>query len=155
MLIKYEDLILRFDEHLARVFDFIGLSRLSREEVVRRGEVAQFTVGGFDVAANNVRDGLEPQPKTIDAWKKTLSEGQCRAVERACMPLMRELGYEPLPPGPTGLKVRPMEQVLLRLDPMKNFAVVWQYARYWPAYLFHTILRTTTIRTFGLFRGGL
>lgn len=154
MLVKYEDLILHFHEHLPRLFDFIGISRLSHEEVVREGKVAQFTVGGFDVAANNVRDGLEPQPKTIEAWKRTLSEGQCREVERICMPLMRELGYQPLPPGATGLRVRAMEPIRLKLDRLGNLGVVWHYARYWPAYLFHTILRTAAIKSFGLLRRG-
>ena len=155
MLVKYEDLIQRFDEHLPRLFEFINLSPLPRDEVMRQGKVAQFTIGGFDVAANNVRDGLEPQPRTIDAWKNSLSEGQCRAVERICMPLMRELGYEPLSPGPTGLKLRTMEPVRLKLDRLKNLAVLWQYVRYWPAYLLHTILRTVAIKAFGLFRGGV
>jgi hypothetical protein len=153
LLVKYESLILHFDEHLARLFDFIGLSPLTREEVVRNGRVAQFTRGGFDVAGNNVRDGLEPQPATIDAWRRTLSERQCREVERICMPLMRELGYEPLPPGPTGLAVRAAEPVRLKLDRVKNLAVVWHYARYWPGYLFQMVLRTAAIKACGLFAG--
>ncbi len=75
-MICYEDLIRDFDDHLARLFDFLGLGQLDRAQIEAGGRVRDFKGTTFSIPANNVRNGPAPQPKSIDAWRKSLSEGR-------------------------------------------------------------------------------
>lgn len=149
LVIKYEDFILHFDQQLEAMFRFLQLPALTRADLEQRGRVRTYRNTSFDVASNNVRDGLAPQPKTIDAWRKHLSEGQVREIERRCMPLMEQMGYQPLPPGPTGLQVRPMESLHSAWSQVRNLGILFQYLRHWPYYLVHTALRTAAMRLYG------
>src|SRR3954471_19224424 len=84
LVICYEDLIRDFDNHLTRIFSFLQLEEVARADVERDGKVRNFKGTTFSIQANNVRDGMAPQTKSIDSWKKTLSEAQVREIERRC-----------------------------------------------------------------------
>ena len=149
LVVCYEQLIRDFDNHLRRVFDFLGLKRLDREVVERGGVVRNFKGTTFSIQKNNVRDGLAPQLKSIDSWRKTLSEGQVREIERRCDGMMQALGYQPLPAGPTGLKVRKHEWLWSIWSRVQNLSILGRYLRHWPYFLVHSALRTTVFALCG------
>jgi hypothetical protein len=141
LVVCYEELIRDFDNHLTRIFDFLGLERLGREVVERGGVVRNFKGTTFSIQKNNVRDGLAPQLKSIDSWRKTLSEGQVREIERRCDGMMQALGYQALPAGPTGLKVRTHEWLWSMGSRVQNLSILGRYLRHWPYFLVHSALR--------------
>jgi hypothetical protein len=140
-VVCYEDLIRDFDNHLARIFGFLGLEQLDRATVEKGGKVRDFKGTTFSIPKNNVRDGMAPQIKSIDSWKKTLSEGQVREIEARCALTMGQLGYEPLAPGPTGLKVRKLEPLYTLWSHVQNWGILVRYIWHWPNFLVHTFLR--------------
>jgi hypothetical protein len=141
LVICYEDLIRDFDNHLARIFAFLNLEQLDRATIEKGGKVRDFKGTSFSIPKNNVRDGLAPQLKSIDSWRKTLSEGQVREIERRCAQTMKQLNYEPLPPGPTGLTVRKHEPLHTAWSHVQNWGILLRYLRHWPYFLVHTALR--------------
>jgi hypothetical protein len=143
LVVCYEQLIRDFDNQLARIFDFLGLEKVERDVLERGGVVRNFKGTTFSIQKNNVRDGLAPQPKSIDSWKKSLSEGQAREIERRCEGTMHALGYQPLPPGPTGLKVRQGEWLWTLRSRLQNLSILGRYLRHWPYFLVHSVVRTT------------
>jgi hypothetical protein len=154
LVICYEDLIRDFDNHLARIFDFLQLEKLDRDAIEKGAQVRDFKGTSFSIPKNNVRAGMAPQLASIDSWKKALSEGQVREIERRCADTMKQLGYAPLPPGATGLKVRKLEPLHTLWSHVQNWGILLRYVLHWPYFLVHTAIRKSAFAGCRLLFGG-
>jgi len=149
MVERFEDLVCNFDVHVERIWRFLELPPLTRQQVIAQGKVREYRGSGFSVQENNVRDGLEPQPELLDTWKRTLTIYQIRQIEQRCAEGMAALGYEPVLPGEALRPDRPMEALRQALSPAKDLMVVGEYMLHWPIYPIHTLLRKLAIHCLG------
>lgn len=140
MLIKYEDLILSYDETLEQIFRFLSLEPINRDEVNQRGRPAFFKRSRFKM--NTIRGGLTPDPRMINSWMNVLNEQEVRYIEHTCGEGMRIMGYEPVsnPEIPLGKR--------FVVDGLKDVSIFFQYLFRWPEYLLITLIRYVVFRGF-------
>jgi len=85
--IRYEDMLGAPEEHLAQVFDWIGLS-IGAEEITATAERLAFERQGKK-GPNEFNRSATP-----GAWRENLRSDEKDALERILGPKLRELGYE-------------------------------------------------------------
>lgn len=87
-VLRFEDLLHEPAETLERL-----CARLQIDYDPRMLEVGQVN-SSHQSTAQGVRKGLRVE--AIDKWRDVLTRTEVHIMERACVPLMREFGYEPL-----------------------------------------------------------
>ncbi len=136
LIIKYEDLINNFDKLLREMFKFLSVAPISRDEVVSQGTTPRLKGSKFEIIT--VRDGLAPQRKIVDNWKKSLTQKQIQKIESFCAKGMERLGYSPISHLIDEDLICSKEEEFMFF---KDFLILLEYLHKWPSYLFHTAIR--------------
>lgn len=142
LLVKYEELIQRYEDTLARVFRFLGLPPVSIDQLVENARPVFFPGSGFEI--NTVRDGVLPDPRRIEDWQSVLRPAEIAYIESACALEMEVLGYPRLASGTNGGFA--LADALRKLQDVR---VIYRYLRYWPTYPLYTLLRKAVLAGFG------
>lgn len=140
MLVKFEDLVLSYEQTLTSVFRFLGVEPIDGEEVSRRGRPVFFKRSRF--AINTIRGDLTPDPAILQSWRRVLKPNEIAYIENACSDEMRMMGYFPVVDGVAG-KVNRMQAV-------KDVKIFFAYLRNWPEYLLMTALRKGLMQIFAV-----
>jgi hypothetical protein len=142
MIVRFEDLVSDYDRMLERIFTFLDLEPVSREDVNRDGRPVFFSRSRFGI--NTVRGGLDPDPAVTGSWRGVLTESEILRIESECAGGMALMGYE-TSSGESGRARRNLFPQGLR-----DVAIPFRYALRWPEYLFFTALRSVLLRFFAL-----
>jgi len=136
LIIQYEHFVRNFDSLLEKIFLYLGVTPIGKNEVVLRGSTPKLKGSKFQIIT--VRDGLEPHEKLIDTWKNTLTPKQILQIETACSHEMKILGY-----SPSSNLAEFKENILDKYyrEYIKDFLILLEYLHKWPHYLFHTAMR--------------
>lgn len=140
--VRFEELILNYDEMLEKIFSFLSLDPINRDDVNRLGRPVFFKRSRFRI--NTVRGDLTPDPEIIDKWREVLTPREIRYVEQTCAREMNILGYKPvsnddITPG-----------TLFVMTSLKDLTIPLRYILKWPEYLYFTALRTLIMRFFAM-----
>ncbi len=147
LLISFEELILNYDEMLDKIFSFLSLEPIDRDEVNRLGRPVFFKRSRFRI--NTVRGNLTPDPGIIDKWREVLTPQEIRYVEQTCAGEMKILGYKPVSDDDT------TPGTCFVLSGLKDLTIPIQYILKWPEYVYYTMLRTLSMRFFAMWHSFL
>jgi hypothetical protein len=144
LVLSFSELVLDFESTLTRIFEFLSLEPISKEEVNRLGKPVFFKRSRFRI--NTVRGSLEPDPSIIHSWKKYLSKREIGYIESRCAREMGILGYR------TSLKKEEEKKGLLPdFKGLLDLTIPFRYLIRWPEYLFFSAFRFSLFRLFSLF----
>lgn len=140
LLVRFEELILDYDEMLEKIFTFLSLEPINRDDVNLLGRPVFFSRSRFRI--NTVRGNLTPDPGIIDKWREVLTPREIRYIEHTCTKEMKILGYEPVPDDDTA------PDTLFVIGSLKDLTIPFRYILKWPEYLCFTALRMLIMRFF-------
>lgn len=134
--LSYEAFVSNPQAVLKEVADFLGIPAAwnVREQQARGSE----EYSGFYKSIHANLD-LPPSTERIEAWKRSMSEGEIRTTEAICGDLMEELGYVALNHHPVLDPSTVRRMKLQRLIRMPGQAA--HYLRFRPRYLTHLLWR--------------
>jgi len=135
MMIQYEDFIRNFDRQLESIFLYLGVTPISKTDVVRCGSIPNLKGSKFD--NNTVRNGLEPHEKLIDNWKNALTPEQILQIEIMCAKEMKAFGYKTIS-NTNCIEKKNLKECRAYF---KDVLIIAEYLHKWPSYLFHTLVR--------------
>ncbi len=155
LTVKYENLICDFDTTLDEIFSFLGVESYDKEKIIAADSLP------FDLVDNTVRNGMKPDVKSVDSWKKTLTKRQIKYIEEECRDAMTLMGYEFAVDAETSKRPRRdklaaaaqadeklsfIERKWLQLAAVKNIFIIITYLLNWPGYLFKALFRIASFR---------
>ena len=135
-IIKYEELILNYNDTMRRIFQFLDVRPQSAAALARN--VRWPELRGSRFRDNAMRTGLDPQPDLIDTWQRLLKPHEIDYIQRRCSRQMRLLGYDPIQ---IPLNTTPTYLNTLNPIAIKDALILFEYLKNWPQYLVHTALR--------------
>lgn len=94
IFVKYENLIIKFDEETKRIFDFLGLGRVTIKDLEMKGKPAKY-LDGSKLKNITVDKTFVPNNESLSKWKRSLTEKQVRYIEKKCKDGMKFFGYKP------------------------------------------------------------
>ena len=95
MLVRYEDVVRRIDEHVKSIGDFLGLDDPSPMRGFFESKASVHTAGH----TNSKSLQQDVFDTSIGRWAKDLDQAEVEEIEAACDPLMRQHGYVPIASG--------------------------------------------------------
>ncbi len=138
LLIKYEDLILDFDQSLEKIFNYLEIDSISRNEILSRKDISNYIIEGSKYKVTTIRDGLKPNIKNIDSWKGFLTEKQVDYIEDLCSYEMEILGYDVT--SSTGKKEKKRSQLDF-FSKTKDILYLLENLYRYPIHSLHFVLR--------------
>ncbi|WP_096367044.1 sulfotransferase family protein [Thiohalobacter thiocyanaticus] len=129
LLVKYEELICRFEETMNEILRFLQLPAVPVENLLGQAKPVFFSRSGFEI--NTVRNGVRPNPKRINDWQKILRDDEIAAIEGLCAREMSALGYDPMASRSRGFGFFWRDLA----DRISDVRIIYRYIRYWPSYL--------------------
>ena len=135
MLVKYEELVSRFEKTMGDMIQFLQLAPVPMETLQQAAKPVFFSRSGFE--NNTIRGGVRPDPRRINDWQGVLTEDEVAAIEKACGREMEVLGYEYSTSRSPGASFFWKDLV----NQLSDARIIYRYLRYWPGYLLYTILR--------------
>lgn len=148
-VVSYETMIRRPNDLMHSLFSSLGVPAHSLEDLLSRSRVVFFSRSRFPI--NTIRDGVAPDAKSIDAWKKKLSDHAIQYIEHHCLDEMAALGYQPVNKAP-GIPPGPIRRVTLWFGVTRDPWILVRYLWYWPEYPAWTLLRKIIFKASIFFR---
>lgn len=139
LLVKYEELICRFEETMNHILRFLQLPTVPVENLLQQAKPVFFSKSGFEI--NTVRNGVKPDPQRINDWQTILRDDEIAAIEGLCSREMAVLGYDPIATGVHGFGFFWRDLA----DRVSDARIIYRYIRYWPSYLFYTLMRKAVL----------
>ena len=143
LIIQYESFVNNLEFFLEKIFDYLDVLPITIPEIKRKGTTPTLKGSRFEIIT--VREGLEPQKKFIDTWKKSLTPNQISQIETICFKEMKILGYTPISFPNVSKKYFFRKQYQFSI---KDLLIFFEYIHKWPQYLFHTAIRKITFSFF-------
>lgn len=92
-ILKYEDLILNFNQKMEKILKFIDVSPFNFNNLFCLN-ITPEQITGSSYSTETIRDGLMPQEKNINNWRNELTNQQIAYIQYTCQEEMKFLGYK-------------------------------------------------------------